>query len=149
MNVAHPAHSFVYVAVPPHVVAILLHDPPHCVVTQRFTPCCYATLHTVWLHKTSHYVVTQDFTLCGYTSQVGIPSLVLERGPRLQEGGAALALWSNAWRALDALGVADGLRSRYLALDKVELCRKDGVLLRSFTFDECGEAVLLPGERSS
>lgn len=36
--------------------------------------------------------------------RAGLTPLVLERAPALREEGSAIALWANAWRALDALG---------------------------------------------
>ncbi len=53
-----------------------------------------------------------------HTSQVGVNSVVLEKGPALREEGAAIGLWSNAWKALDALDVADALRPHYLPLSR-------------------------------
>lgn len=69
--------------------------------------------------------------------QVGIPALVLEQGTALRNEGAAIGLWSNAWRALDALGAADALRSKSLSLNKVQIARDSGRSLRTFGFDEC------------
>lgn len=46
--------------------------------------------------------------------KVGLPVLVLERGSELSSGGSALGLWTNAWRALDALGAADPLREQHI-----------------------------------
>jgi 2-polyprenyl-6-methoxyphenol hydroxylase-like FAD-dependent oxidoreductase len=45
--------------------------------------------------------------------QAGLPVVVLERGPSLSPGGSALGLWTNAWRALDALGAGDALRRQH------------------------------------
>ncbi|XXG64667.1 hypothetical protein AAC387_Pa05g2557 [Persea americana] len=47
--------------------------------------------------------------------RVGIPAMVLERSHELRATGAALALFPNAWRALDALGVAHNLTTLYSA----------------------------------
>ncbi|KAL6007782.1 hypothetical protein ACLOJK_033284 [Asimina triloba] len=47
--------------------------------------------------------------------RVGVASLVLERSAELRATGAALTLFPNAWRALDALGVARKLTSVYPA----------------------------------
>lgn len=44
--------------------------------------------------------------------------MVLERAPGLRQEGSALALWSNAWRALDVLGVGQQLRGDSLLLDR-------------------------------
>jgi 2-polyprenyl-6-methoxyphenol hydroxylase-like FAD-dependent oxidoreductase len=50
--------------------------------------------------------------------QVGIRSVVLEKGAALREEGAAIGLWNNAWKALEALDVADSLRPDYLPLSR-------------------------------
>ncbi|CAI0468818.1 unnamed protein product [Linum tenue] len=42
--------------------------------------------------------------------RLGIKSLVLESAASLRITGFALGTWTNAWRALDALGLGDGLR---------------------------------------
>ena len=49
--------------------------------------------------------------------QVGIPCVVLEQAPHLREAGAAIMMQSNAWRALEQLGVADELRATHMAVD--------------------------------
>ncbi|ONK66214.1 uncharacterized protein A4U43_C06F5410 [Asparagus officinalis] len=45
--------------------------------------------------------------------RLGVRSVVLERSDGLRTTGAALSLFTNAWRALDALGVAHKLTSIY------------------------------------
>lgn len=50
--------------------------------------------------------------------QQGVPVVVLERAPALRQEGSAVALWSNAWRALDALGVSEQLRHDYQLLHR-------------------------------
>ena len=50
--------------------------------------------------------------------QVGIPVLVLEREASLRLEGSAIAMWSNAFRALDALGVGDALRCSHPLLER-------------------------------
>lgn len=52
------------------------------------------------------------------TAQVGIPVLVLERGASLRLEGSAIAMWGNAFRALDALGVAAPLRDAHPLLER-------------------------------
>ncbi|KXZ53582.1 hypothetical protein GPECTOR_6g499 [Gonium pectorale] len=71
------------------------------------------------------------------TVQVGLPVRVYESGPGLRQEGAAIGLWANAWRALEALGAADALRPGHLQLSRVELCSAEGRLLRAFGFLEC------------
>lgn len=75
----------------------------------------------------------------------GVPVVVLERAPALRQEGSAVALWSNAWRALDALGVSEQLRHDYQLLHRVDLVRADGKMLRSFTLDECDAASAAAG----
>jgi hypothetical protein len=45
--------------------------------------------------------------------RAGLPVLVLERRSELAPGGSALGLWTNAWRALDALSAGDALRAQH------------------------------------
>ncbi|PNH01883.1 Zeaxanthin epoxidase, chloroplastic [Tetrabaena socialis] len=51
-------------------------------------------------------------------SKIGLPVHVFEAGPGLRQEGAAIGLWANAWRALEALGAADGLRAGHLPLSR-------------------------------
>ncbi|KAL9259086.1 Monooxygenase 2-like protein [Drosera capensis] len=46
--------------------------------------------------------------------RLGFRSLVLESSDRLRVTGAAFATWTNAWRALDALGIGDIVRSQHV-----------------------------------
>ncbi|GAB2291916.1 hypothetical protein Dimus_026166 [Dionaea muscipula] len=46
--------------------------------------------------------------------RLGLRSLVLESSDQLRVQGAAFNTWTNAWRALDALGVGDSLRQQHL-----------------------------------
>ncbi|XP_009769330.1 monooxygenase 2-like isoform X1 [Nicotiana tabacum] len=50
--------------------------------------------------------------------RLGLRSIVLESSDSLRTSGFALALWTNAWRALDALGVGDSLRQRSLQFSR-------------------------------
>nr|XP_033509995.1 monooxygenase 3-like [Nicotiana tomentosiformis] len=50
--------------------------------------------------------------------RMGLRSLVLESSDSLRTSGFALVLWTNAWRALDALGVGDTLRKRSLQFSR-------------------------------
>ncbi|GMH16353.1 hypothetical protein Nepgr_018194 [Nepenthes gracilis] len=49
--------------------------------------------------------------------RLGLKSLVLESSPCLRVTGAAFTTWTNAWHALDALGVGDTLRGEHLRLE--------------------------------
>lgn len=53
--------------------------------------------------------------------RVGLKSLVLERADSLRTTGTALALMTNAWRALDVLGVADSLRLKHLQIQRAQV----------------------------
>ncbi|KFM23576.1 Zeaxanthin epoxidase, chloroplastic [Auxenochlorella protothecoides] len=69
--------------------------------------------------------------------QVGIPVVVLERGTGTPSSGTALGLWTNAWRALDALHAAEELRAQYREVSLVQLCREGGRLLKDFDLHSC------------
>ncbi|PKA60401.1 Zeaxanthin epoxidase, chloroplastic [Apostasia shenzhenica] len=49
----------------------------------------------------------------------GIRTLVLESSDSLRAAGFALLTWSNAWKALDALGVGDLLRQTHVPLQRL------------------------------
>nr|GMD94431.1 monooxygenase 2-like [Ipomoea batatas] len=53
--------------------------------------------------------------------RLGLQSLVLESSESLRVTGFALTLWTNAWRALDALGIADSLRQHSLPITELVL----------------------------
>jgi len=49
------------------------------------------------------------------TCRLGVDAVVvLEQSKNLRNEGAALTLFPNAWRVLDALGVADVLRPHFI-----------------------------------
>ena len=54
----------------------------------------------------------------GCVLQMGIPALVLEGDSELRLEGSAINLWSNAFRALDALGIAQPLLDSHPALSR-------------------------------
>ena len=64
---------------------------------------CFAHAVSFW---SLHYAAAQLL-------QIGVPCKVLERDPGPRKGGSAIGLWPNAFRALDALGVADSLRQKH------------------------------------
>ncbi|XP_052202145.1 monooxygenase 2-like [Diospyros lotus] len=53
--------------------------------------------------------------------RLGLKSLVLESSDKLRVTGFALTLWTNAWRALDAVGVANSLRQHYPTLPRFQV----------------------------
>ena len=56
--------------------------------------------------------------------RLGIRSLVLESSEKLRITGFALTLWTNAWRALDVLGIGDSLRQHYHRITKWDVIHK-------------------------
>nr|CAB3467826.1 unnamed protein product [Digitaria exilis] len=44
----------------------------------------------------------------------GVRSLVLESSPELRASGFAFGTWKNAFRALDALGIGDRIRTEHV-----------------------------------
>ncbi|GLJ27054.1 hypothetical protein SUGI_0530470 [Cryptomeria japonica] len=60
--------------------------------------------------------------------RVGLKCLVLEQGSSLRTTGAALNLWTNAWKELEALGIAEDLRTRHARLlGSRMVCVEDGL----------------------
>ncbi|XP_078174037.1 monooxygenase 2-like [Carex rostrata] len=49
----------------------------------------------------------------------GVKSLVLESSPTLRSTGFALGIWTNAWRALDALEIGNKAREHHLLVERV------------------------------
>ena len=73
-----------------------------------------------------------------YLEQVGIPAVVLERGHQLRSAGAGIRLQTNAWHALEQLGVADTLRQKHIRQDRyVQDARKGSVLRQHMTGQPC------------
>ncbi|KAG9442801.1 hypothetical protein H6P81_018655 [Aristolochia fimbriata] len=56
--------------------------------------------------------------------RIGIRSLVLESSDRLRTTGYAFVTWKNAWKALDALGIGDALRSSHLQLTRLRVASR-------------------------
>ncbi|KAJ8624782.1 hypothetical protein MRB53_033312 [Persea americana] len=51
--------------------------------------------------------------------RMGLRSLVLESSESLRITGHALATWTNAWKALDALGIGDNIRQQHVQIQGV------------------------------
>ncbi len=64
--------------------------------------------------------------------RVGIEVRVLEQAPEIREVGAALGLWSNAVRALDALGVAERVVARGSVFERIRTERASGETIAEF-----------------
>ncbi|XP_066382391.1 monooxygenase 3-like [Miscanthus floridulus] len=70
--------------------------------------------------------------------RLGVGAAVLEQGDALRAGGTSLTLFNNGWRVLDAIGVADELRSKYLRIQGMRMRSPaaGGRDLREFSFEE-------------
>ncbi|EIE20642.1 FAD/NAD(P)-binding domain-containing protein [Coccomyxa subellipsoidea C-169] len=67
-------------------------------------------------------------------AKVGIPAVVLERGEQLRSAGAGIRLQTNAWHALEQLGVADTLRKEHIRMESLEVTRDNGRYLGGATY---------------
>ncbi|KAK9906435.1 hypothetical protein WJX75_001792 [Coccomyxa subellipsoidea] len=67
-------------------------------------------------------------------AKVGIPAVVLERGEQLRSAGAGIRLQTNAWHALEQLGVADTLRKEHIRMESLEVLRDNGRYLGGATY---------------
>ncbi|KAL6658018.1 hypothetical protein ACP70R_005798 [Stipagrostis hirtigluma subsp. patula] len=70
--------------------------------------------------------------------RLGVGAAVLEQGGTLRAGGTSLTLFKNGWRVLDAIGVADELRTKYLRIQGMRMRSPaaGGRDLREFSFEE-------------
>ena len=69
-------------------------------------------------------------------ARAGYEPVVYEQADELREIGAGVAIWSNAYRALEALGLGDSLAAVTSPLTSVETRRKDGRVLQSMPIGE-------------
>ncbi|KAF9609148.1 hypothetical protein IFM89_013402 [Coptis chinensis] len=77
--------------------------------------------------------------------KVGIKTLVLESNHELRTTGAALTLYPNAWRALDALGVSDKLTAIYPILTNARITDVATGAVQVVSFD----GIMRPVHRST
>ncbi|XP_009628234.1 monooxygenase 2 isoform X1 [Nicotiana tabacum] len=72
---------------------------------------------------------------CLALHRVGLRSIVLESSDSLRATGFALLLWTNAWKALDALGIGDSLRQISLSITGVKSFSADsGAPIKEVSF---------------
>lgn len=64
--------------------------------------------------------------------RVGVKALVLEQSGGLRTEGTSLSLFPNAWRALDALGVADKLRGSFITITGARMRSPNGKVIKEF-----------------
>ncbi|CAJ1928683.1 unnamed protein product [Sphenostylis stenocarpa] len=72
--------------------------------------------------------------------RLGVRSLVLEQAGSLRTGGTSLTLFKNGWRVLDAIGVANDLRTQFLEIQGMVVKSVDGRELRAFNFKQEDES---------
>lgn len=76
--------------------------------------------------------------------RLGVKSIVLEKAGELRTTGTAIGIWTNAWRALEALGVAEGLRKKFPSpITAFTFCAADGKCLTSLEFPHDSKTVEL------
>src|SRR5215210_6208917 len=68
----------------------------------------------------------------------GFEPAVYERAPALLEVGAAIAVWPNAFRVLERLGLGEALLGHAGRMRSVRWLGRDGRLYNHFTFPETG-----------
>ncbi|CAL5228140.1 g11219 [Coccomyxa viridis] len=68
--------------------------------------------------------------------RVGVSSLVLERASSARQEGFSIGAFSNAWRALEELGVADDVRKGHLSQERVNFADSHEVVYRTFKIKE-------------
>ncbi|XP_062081571.1 monooxygenase 2-like [Humulus lupulus] len=72
--------------------------------------------------------------------RLGIKSLVLESADCLRITGFALLIWTNAWKALDAIGVGDSLRQQHdTLLGNVTSSTESGLQTAEMSFKAKGK----------
>ncbi|XP_072955964.1 monooxygenase 2-like isoform X2 [Typha angustifolia] len=64
----------------------------------------------------------------------GVRSLVLEASEVLRISGFALTIWTNAWRALDVLGVGDSIRQQHILLQGFVVSSASGAITSELSF---------------
>ena len=71
--------------------------------------------------------------------QAGFKVVILERSASLRQSGAAIALQTNAFRALDLLGqgIAEGLRASHPKLSVWEYYTEAGQPLKTLHLEQC------------
>uniref|UniRef100_A0A7C8ZLJ3 Zeaxanthin epoxidase n=1 Tax=Opuntia streptacantha TaxID=393608 RepID=A0A7C8ZLJ3_OPUST len=73
--------------------------------------------------------------------RLGLRSTVLESSSNLRVSGYGILTWTNAWRALDALGVGNHLRERHLLLQEMQAVSTiSGLVTSSASFMEKGKS---------
>lgn len=74
---------------------------------------------------------------CLALQQNGIEATVFERAERLETVGAGIALWANATRVLQKLGLLDEILAHGWRVDRLEIKKRDGNLLKLLRLNNC------------
>lgn len=77
--------------------------------------------------------------------RVGVKPVLFEQSEQLRTAGSTIGVWTNAWKALETLGVADKLREKFLSVEGLELIGQDGKVITSLMFNEGPRSVELRG----
>src|ERR1044071_6935009 len=72
----------------------------------------------------------------------GFEPAVYERAPELLEVGAAIAVWPNAFRVLERLGLGETLLARAGRIEHARWMGRDGRLYKRFEFPETGRPAI-------
>ncbi|KAL5198287.1 hypothetical protein ABZP36_001799 [Zizania latifolia] len=103
-------------------------SPPFssCLYHRRRRSCDVVTAASASPPRRSEAVQREDIVIVGAgvaglatavsLRRLGVGATVLEQGASLRAGGTSLTLFKNGWRVLDAIGVADELRSKHLRI---------------------------------
>ncbi|KAG8080513.1 hypothetical protein GUJ93_ZPchr0007g3246 [Zizania palustris] len=126
-------------------------SPPFssCLYHRRRRSCDVVTAASASPARRSEAVQREDIVIVGAgvaglatavsLRRLGVGATVLEQGTSLRAGGTSLTLFKNGWRVLDAIGVADELRSEHLRIQGIKMRSAAGAttdVLREFTFEE-------------
>ncbi|GJR53755.1 FAD/NAD(P)-binding oxidoreductase family protein [Tanacetum coccineum] len=72
--------------------------------------------------------------------RLGLKSLVLESSESLRITGFALTLWTNAWKALDAVGIGESLRQKSTQIKGFKIASPDsGLFVSEQALDKDGK----------
>ncbi|XP_043715552.1 monooxygenase 2-like isoform X2 [Telopea speciosissima] len=129
--------------------ALLLHSPvspcsfPPLHFRARTRPICFSLVE-VRPNVQKEDIVVVGAGIAGLATalslhRLGVRSLVLEQAESLRTSGTSLTLFKNGWSVLDAIGVADELRTQFLEIQGMVVKSEDGRKLRSFKFKEEAE----------
>ncbi|OIW10853.1 hypothetical protein TanjilG_27799 [Lupinus angustifolius] len=133
---------------PSHTTTLFMHNVPcfHSgIQTRRIKGIKAQYDSNVNVNVRKEHVVIVGAGIAGLATalslhRLGVGSLVLEQAESLRTSGTSLTLFKNGWRVLDAIGVANDLRTQFLEIQGMVIKSVDGRELRDFTFKEEDES---------